>query len=87
MEGQTFYWSIMTVDDSIKSVVFKMPGFVCKRFLPFFPAPLPALLLEPLFSQSLTLVPRSFLLNRTEMLAIYMQANSNSKARIESKIQ
>ena len=31
--------------------------------------PLPALLLAPLFSRSLTLVPRSFLLNRTETLA------------------
>ena len=33
------------------------------------PHPLPALLLAPLFSRSLTLVPRSFLLNRTETLA------------------
>ena len=31
--------------------------------------PLPALLLAPLFSRSLTLVPRSFRLNRTETLA------------------
>ena len=31
--------------------------------------PLPALLLAPLFSRSLTLVPRFFLLNRTETLA------------------
>ena len=37
------------------------------------PHPLPALLLAPLFSRSLTLVPRSFLLNRTEKLAT--QAN------------
>ena len=35
----------------------------------FLPHPLPALLLAPLFSRSLTLVPRSFLLNRTETLA------------------
>ena len=33
------------------------------------PHPLPAFLLAPLFSRSLTLVPRSFLLNRTETLA------------------
>ena len=33
------------------------------------PYPLPALLLAPLFSQSLTLDPRSFLLNGTETLA------------------
>ena len=31
--------------------------------------PLPVLLLAPLFSRSLTLVPRSFRLNRTETLA------------------
>ena len=35
----------------------------------FLPHPLPALLLAPLFSRSLNLVPRSFLLNRTETLA------------------
>ena len=41
-----------------------------KRSFPsFLPHPLPALLLAPLFSRSLTLVPRSFLLNRTETLA------------------
>ena len=40
-----------------------------KKFPSFLPHPLPALLLAPLFSQSLTLVPRSFLLNRTETLA------------------
>ena len=31
--------------------------------------PLPALLLAPFFARSLTLVPRSLLLNRTETLA------------------
>ena len=31
--------------------------------------PLPALLLTPFFARSLTLVPRSLLLNRTETLA------------------
>ena len=37
---------------------------------PFFlPQPLPALLLAPLFARSLSLVPRSLFLNRTEMLA------------------
>ena len=35
--------------------------------------PLPALLLEPFFVRSLTLAPRSLLLNRTETLAT--QAN------------
>ena len=35
----------------------------------FLPHPLPALLLTPFFARSLTLVPRSLLLNRTETLA------------------
>ena len=35
----------------------------------FLPNPLPAHLLAPFFGQSLTLVPRSLLLNRTETLA------------------
>ena len=35
----------------------------------FLPHHLPALLLAPFFARSLTLVPRSFLLNRTETLA------------------
>ena len=79
-EGQTFYWSIMTVDDSIKCRFansgvtdqvggFQNPGVCLQAFPSFLPRPLPALLLEPLFSLSLTLVPRSFLLNRTETLA------------------
>ena len=37
-----------------------------QAFPPFLPHPLPALLLAPFFAQSLTLFPRSFLLNRTE---------------------
>ena len=48
-----FNWSILTADDSIKCrcanssmtqakwVVFKILGFVCKSFLPFFPTPSP----------------------------------------------
>ena len=44
----------------------------------FLPHPLPALLPAPLFSWSLTLVPRSFLLNRTETLA------TQAKAKVES---
>ena len=35
----------------------------------FLPKPLPALLLAPFFARSLTLVPHSLLLNRTETLA------------------
>ena len=35
----------------------------------FLPHPLPALLLTPFFARSLTPVPRSLLLNRTETLA------------------
>ena len=44
----------------------------------FLPHLLPALLPAPLFSWSLTLVPRSFLLNRTETLA------TQAKAKVES---
>ena len=40
-----------------------------KPFPFFLPQPLPALLLAPFFSRSLTLVPLSLLLNRTETLA------------------
>ena len=78
----------MTVDDSIKcrfvnsGVTDQVGGFqnpgVCRQAFPsFLPHPLPALLLAPLFSRSLTLVPRSFLLNRTETFAT--QAMSNPK--------
>ena len=70
----------MTVDDSIKCRFmnsgvtdqvggFQNPGVCLQAFPSFLPHPLPALLLAPLFSRSLTLVPRSFLLNRTETLA------------------
>ena len=37
----------------------------------FRPQPFPALLLAPFFARSLTLVPRSLLLNRTETLATH----------------
>ena len=48
---------------------FQNPG-VCLQAFPSFPLPpLPALLLTPFFARSLTLVPRSLLLNRTETLA------------------
>ena len=74
------YWSIMRADDSIKcrcansSITgqvggFQNPGVCLQAFPSFFPHPLPTLLLTPFFAQSLTLVPRSLLLNRTETLA------------------
>ena len=46
-------------------------GFDCarKETRAFLPHPLPALLLAPFFARSLTLVPRSLLLNRREALA------------------
>ena len=50
----------------------KIEGFVCKRFLPSFPIPAPLFylrILVPFFARSLTLLPRSLLLNRTETLA------------------
>ena len=48
---------------------FQNPGVCLQAFSSFLSHPLPALSLAPLFSRSLTLVPRSFLLNRTETLA------------------
>ena len=79
-EGQTFYWSIMTADDSIKCGCansgmkgqvggFKNPGVCVQAFPSFLPHTLPALSLAPFVARSLTLVPRSLLLNRTETLA------------------
>ena len=80
-ESQTFYRSIMTADDSIKCRCansgmtgqvggFQNPGVCLQAFPSFLPHPLPALLLTPFFARSLTLVPRSLLLNRTETLAM-----------------
>ena len=79
-EGKTFYWSIMTADDSIKCWCansgmkgqvggFQNPGVCLQAFPSFLPNPLPALLLVPFVAWSLTLVPHSFLLNGTETLA------------------
>ena len=48
---------------------FQNPGVCLKAFPSFLPHALPALLLTPFFARSLTLVPRSLLLNRTETLA------------------
>ena len=48
---------------------FQNPGVCLQAFPSFLPHPLPALLLTPFFARSLTLVPRSLLLNRTETLA------------------
>ena len=70
----------MTANDSIKcrcansGMTAQVGGFqnpsVCLQAFPsFLPHPLPALSLTPFFTRSLTLVPRSLLLNRTETLA------------------
>ena len=100
-EGQTFYWPIMTADDSIKCRCvnsgmtgqvggFQNPGVCLQAFLSFLPHPLPALLLAPFFARSLTLVPPSLLLNRTETLAtqakekeseIFLKKESNRMQR------
>ena len=69
-------WQLMTASNvgartqawQAKWAVFKIPGFVCKRFLPFFPTPSPHFYLRH-FSRGLSLIPRSLLLNFTEMLA------------------
>ena len=70
----------MTGDDSIKCRCvnsgmtdqvggFQNRGLCLQAFPSFLPHPLPALLLAPFFARSLTLVPHSLLLNRTETLA------------------
>ena len=48
---------------------FQNPGVCLQAFPSILPLPLPALLLAPFFARSLTLVPRSLLLDRTETLA------------------
>ena len=50
-----------------KWAVFKIEGFVCKRFLPFFSNPYPLFYMHQ-FSRSPTLVPHSLLLNCSETL-------------------
>ena len=68
----------MKADDSIKfrymhsSMTgqvggFKIMGFVCKHFLPFFPSP-PGSFTHPTFARSLTLIPSSLQGNCTDML-------------------
>ena len=57
---------------------FQNPGVCLQAFPSFLPHPLPAVLLAPFFARSLTLVPRSLLLNRTELLA--MQAISRQES-------
>ena len=48
---------------------FQNPGVCLQAFPSFLPHPLPALLLTPFFARSLTLVPCSLFLTRTETLA------------------
>ena len=80
-------WQLLTASNvgaltqawQAKRAVFKIPGFVCKRFLPFFPAP-------PRSFTCAILVPRSLFLHRTETLAT--QATSSQvllQIRIEHK--
>jgi len=106
-KGQLFYWSIMTGVDSIKCRCahsgmtgqaggFQNPGVCLQVFPSFLPRPLPALLLSPFFARSLTLVPRSLFLHRTEMLATqattemdsqvvsFMMAVNNHQRRVEN---
>ena len=49
---------------------FQNPGFCLQAFPSFLPHPLSALLLVLFSARSLTLVPRSLLLNRTETLTV-----------------
>ena len=87
-EGQTFYWPIMTVDDSIKcrcvnsGMIGHVGGFqnrgICLQAFPsFLPHPLPVLLLAPFFARSSTLIS-SLLLNRTETLGTQATYTQNS---------
>ena len=65
---------------------FQNPGVCLQAFPSFLPHPLPALLLAPFFARSLTLVPSSLFLHRTETLAT--QATSSQvllQIRIEHK--
>ena len=57
---------------------FQNRGVYLQAFPSCLPHPLPALLLAPFFARSLTLVPRSFLLNRTETLATQASLNMGS---------
>ena len=55
---------------SVSELRHDRPSGVCLQAFPsFLPHPLPALSLTPFFARSLTLVPHSLLLNRTETLA------------------
>ena len=49
---------------------FQNPRVCLQAFPSFLPHPLPAILLVSFFAWSLTLVPHSLLLNRTETLAM-----------------
>ena len=53
------------------------PG--CKRFLPFFPTPFPPLLVATFSARSLTLVPRSLLIDRTETPATRVMRKGKRK--------
>ena len=86
----------MTADDSMKCWCansgmtgqvggFQNPGVCLQAFPSFLPHPLPALLLAPFFARSLTLVPRSLLLNRTETLATQASGSHAWHACVELK--
>ena len=94
-EGQTFYWSILTTDDSIKCRCansdmtdqvsgFQNPGVCLQAFPSFLPHPLPALLLAPFLARSSVLVPRS-LLNSKPHETLATQAILNSKGFVRQK--
>ena len=80
-EGQLFYWSIMTAVDSIKCRCahsgmtgqvdrFQNPGVSVSPSASSLSSPPPLRSFTyAIFARSLTLVPRSLLLNRTETLA------------------
>ena len=79
-EGRNTWWQHQMSVREPSAMIGQVGGFqnrgVCLQAFPsFLPHPLPALLLAPFFARSLTLVPRSFLLNRTETLATQASLN------------
>ena len=81
-EGQTFYWSTMAADDSIKCRCansgmtgqvggFQNPGVCLQAFPSFLPHPLPPLLLAPFVAPSLIDARFSFFAPKPHRNACY----------------
>ena len=78
--GCCLFWSArFALQCKSSSFNFFWTGKLFLRLRVSGPHPLPALLLAPFFARSTTLVPRSLLLNRTEMLPTQAICNLNNK--------